>query len=45
MKLKGKIQSMISKSDMEQLASMKDGILTVSEESMLGKVFGYFFSE
>ena len=45
MKLKGKVQSMISKSDMEQLASMKDGILTVSEESMLGKVFGYFFSE
>ncbi len=45
MKLKGKIQSMLTKSEMEDLSSGKDGIFTVSEESMLGKVFGYFFSE
>ena len=45
MKLKGKIHSMLSKSDMEDISSGKDGIFTVSEESMLGKVFGYFFSE
>ncbi|MBR1718394.1 MAG: cell division protein FtsA [Bacilli bacterium] len=45
MKLKGKIHSMLSKSDMEEISSEKDGIFTVSEESMLGKVFGYFFSE
>lgn len=45
MKLKGKIKSMIGKADMEDLASYKDGIINVSEESMLGKVFNYFFSE
>ncbi len=45
MKLKGQINSMLSKNDMEDLSSSKDGIFTVSEESMLGKVFGYFFSE
>lgn len=45
LKLKGKLSSMISKSDMEELSSNKDGILSVSDESMLGKVFGYFFSE
>ena len=45
MKLKGKIQSMISKQDMDDLSSSKDGVFSVSEESMLGKVFGYFFSE
>lgn len=44
-KLKGKIYSMISKSDMEDLSSNKSGLINVSEESMLGKVFGYFFSE
>lgn len=45
LKLKGKLYSMISKSDMEELSSTKSGLINVSEESMLGKVFGYFFSE
>ena len=41
-KLKGKIFSLVSKDDIESLSSNKD---TSSDESMLGKVFGYFFSE
>ena len=45
LKLKGKLSSMISKSDMEDLSSSKSGLINVSEDSMLGKVFGYFFSE
>lgn len=45
MKLKGKFYSMISRDDMEQLSSNKKGLINVSNESMLGKVFGYFFSE
>lgn len=45
MKLKGKLYSMISRKEMEDLEASKDGVLSVSEESMLGKVFGYFFSE
>lgn len=45
LKLKGKLYSMISRSDMEDLSSNKSGLINVSEESMLGKVFGYFFSE
>ena len=36
---------MIIKNDMEDLSSSKNGVLSVSDESMLGKVFGYFFSE
>lgn len=45
LKLKGKLYSMISRSDMDDLSSSKSGLINVSEESMLGKVFGYFFSE
>lgn len=45
LKLKGKLYSMISKNDMEDLSSSKNGVLSVSDESMLGKVFSYFFSE
>lgn len=45
LKLKGQLSSMISKNDMEDLSSNKSGLINVSEESMLGKVFGYFFSE
>ena len=45
LKLKGKLYSMISKNDMEDLSSSKSGLINVSEESRLGKVFGYFFSE
>lgn len=45
LKLKGKLYSMISKNDMEDLSSSKSGLINVSEESMLGKLFGYFFNE
>jgi len=45
LKLKGKDYTMISQSDMEQLSSTKKNIINISNESMLGKVFGYFFSE
>lgn len=44
-KLKGKLFSLISREDMEQLSSNKKNLVDVSNESMLGKVFGYFFSE
>ena len=45
MKLKGKMYSMIDKEEIEEISSSKDGVFSLSEESMLGKVFGYFFSE
>ena len=45
LKLKGKMYSLISKEDMEELVSNTDGVVSVNEESMLGKVFSYFFSE
>lgn len=44
-KLKGKFFSLITKDDMEQLSSNKKSLINVSNESMLGKVFGYFFSD
>ena len=44
-KLKGKLFSLISRDDIEQLSSSKRNLINVSNESMLGKVFGYFFSE
>lgn len=44
-KLKGKYFSLISREDMEVLSSTKRNLINVSNESMLGKVFGYFFSE
>ena len=44
LKLKGKDYTMISKSDMEELSSTKKSSI-ISSESMLGKIFGYFFSE
>lgn len=44
LKLKGKDYTMISKSDMEELSSTKKSSI-ISNETMLGKVFGYFFSE
>lgn len=37
--------SMFTKSDIEDLSSTRKGILNISNESMLGKVFGYFLSE
>ncbi|MFV0250046.1 MAG: cell division protein FtsA [Bacilli bacterium] len=45
LKLKGKTYSMISKNDTEELVSSKRSLLNISNESMLGKVFGYFFNE
>ncbi len=44
LKLKGIDYTMISKTDMEELSSTKKSSI-ISHESMLGKVFGYFFSE
>ncbi len=44
LKLKGRDYTMISKSDMEELSSTKKSSI-ISSESMLGKIFGYFFSE
>jgi len=43
LKLKGKKYSLVSKEDASTLTSTKKNI--ISEETMLGKVFGYFFSE
>ncbi len=45
LKLKGKDYTIITKDDMEDLSSTKRNLINVSNESMLGKVFGYFFSE
>lgn len=44
-KLKGKYFSLVSREDMEILSSAKKNLINISNESMLGKVFGYFFSE
>ena len=44
-KLKGKYFSLINQDDMEALSSSKKNVINISNESMLGKVFGYFFSE
>jgi len=44
LKLKGKDYTMISKEDMEEVSSTKKNSI-VSSESMLGKIFGYFFNE
>lgn len=45
LKLKGKNYTMFNGSDVEELSSTKKSLINVSNESMLGKVFGYFFSE
>lgn len=44
LKLTGKDYTMISEADAEALSSVKKGI-AINTDSMLGKVFGYFFSE
>ena len=36
---------MISNNDMEVLSSNKKNVINISNETMLGKVFGYFFGE
>ena len=43
--LKGEQYSMLSSSEQEELASIKKNLIGASKESMLGKVFGYFFNE
>lgn len=45
LKLKGKEYSMFSKNDVEELSSNRKGVINISNETMLGKVFGYFFNE
>lgn len=45
LKLKGKDYTMVSESDMETLSSNKKGLINISNDSMLGKVFGYFFND
>lgn len=44
LKLRGKDYTMITKNDMEELSFTKKNSI-ISSESMLGKLFGYFFSE
>lgn len=45
LKLKGKEYTMVSNNDMEVLSSTKRNIINISSDTMLGKVFGYFFGE
>ncbi len=45
LKVKGKNYTMVNDTDMEVLSSTKKNLINVSNESMLGKVFGYFFGE
>lgn len=44
-RLKGQSDSMISAEDEEALSSVKKNLINISNESMLGKVVGYFFGE
>lgn len=44
-KLKGQDYTMIRKNDMEQLSNPGKGMVSVSSDSMLGRVFGYFFND
>lgn len=45
LKLKGKDYTMIGSNDIETLSSTKRNVINISSETMLGKVFGYFFGE
>lgn len=45
LKLKGKSYTMVSSSDMEDLSSVKKNTMHTSNETMLERVFGYFFGE
>lgn len=45
LKLKGKSYTMVGSNDMEDLSSVKKNTMTTSNETMLEKVFGYFFGE
>ncbi len=45
LKLRQKEYSMFSREDAEELSSTKKSLINISNDSMLGKVFGYFWSE
>lgn len=45
LRIKGIDYTMVSTSDIEELETPKKGIMNISNETMLGKVFGYFFDE
>ena len=45
LKLRGQDYTMLSKRDMEILSSPDKHLINTSDETMLGKVFGYFFGE
>ncbi len=45
LKLRDKQYSMFSEEDVEELSSVKKNLINISNDSMLGKVFGYFWSE
>lgn len=45
LKLKGIDYSMIDDDEIENISSNHKGFVSISSESMLGKVFGYFFNE
>lgn len=45
LKLKGIDYTMINGDEIETLSSSQKGFVGISSESMLGKVFGYFFNE
>lgn len=45
LKLKGIDYTMINGDEIETLSSNQKGFVSISSESMLGKVFGYFFNE
>lgn len=45
LKLKGQDYTMVSDNYAEELSSTRKNIVNISNDSMLGKVFGYFFGE
>jgi cell division protein FtsA len=45
LKLKGQDYSMFNKTDVEDLSSSRRNLINVSNESMFGKVLGFFFNE
>lgn len=45
LKLNGNDYSMVTDSEVDELSFSRKGLIDVSNESMLGKVFGYFFGD
>ena len=43
--LRGKEYTMFDEDDEEDLVSSRKGVLNITEDSILGKVFGYFFDK